>query len=442
MTATGLRVVPLPLDREVVAGDDLVEVIQAAATAAGVALADGDVVCVASKVVSKAEGATAAPPPGVEDPDAARRAIARARAARIVADTEQVLITATEHGFVAANGGVDLSNAGDAGALLLPPNPDGSAARIRSGLAARAGADIGVIVTDTFGRPWRMGQTDVALGVAGTAALRDERGGTDRDGRPLDVTVAAVADEVAGAADLVRSKGAGIPFVLVRGLPATDRAGTGSQLVRPLEEDLFPHGGPTAAAAVVAGRRTVRSFSDDPVADEVVAAAVGAATTAPAPHGTRPWRFLDLADDTRTRLLDAMAERWRADLRGDGVDEATIERRLRRSDAILRTAPRLLAPFVVTDGAHEYPDDRRAGAERDMFMLAGGAALEALQVVLAAHGVGAAWISSTLFCAPTVRAALDLPDHWHPLGLIAVGRPAEPSSPRHPRDPGPFLRVE
>jgi coenzyme F420-0:L-glutamate ligase / coenzyme F420-1:gamma-L-glutamate ligase len=431
-----LTVVPLPTVHRFRPGDDLAAQLLVAVDAAGERLADGDVVCVASKVVSLVEGATVPLPPGHEDdPRAARQALARADAAAIVAESPWVLITRTRHGFVAANGGLDASNVGAGFALRLPAAPDASAAALRTAIGERTGADVGVVVTDTFGRPWRLGQTDVALGVAGVPALRDERGRHDLDGRRLEVTEAAVADELAGAADLVRDKASGTPFVLVRGLPPSGPAGTGADLVRPLDEDLFAAGGATAAERAVAARRTVRRF--DPsraVPTAALEAAVAAAATAPAPHHTRPWRVLRLTATTRTQLLDAMAARWRADLRDDGTAPDVIERRLARSDAVLREAPELLVPFVVLEGAHAYPDQRRSVAERDLFVLSGGAALQNLQVVLAGHGIGAAWISSTAFCPDTVRAVLELPAPWVPLGMVAVGWPAPGDSPR-PRPP-------
>src|SRR5690606_2456946 len=134
-------------------------------------------------------------PPG--DPREARRALARDRARRVVADAPAVTITESVHGHVAANDGIDASNVPDGRALLLPADPDASAAAIRAAIRDRAGVTVGVLVTDTFGRPWRTGQTDVALGAAGVQVLRDERGGADLDGRPLAVTVAAVGDAMA-----------------------------------------------------------------------------------------------------------------------------------------------------------------------------------------------------------------------------------------------------
>lgn len=438
MTAR-VEVVGLPTAHRFDAGDDVAAVLLTAVEEAGLALADGDVVTIASKVVALAEGRLVRLPEG--DPREARRALARAEAARVVADSPWVTITQTTHGFVAANDGIDASNVPDGMALLLPSDPDASAAGVRDAVRRRAGVDVGVLVTDTFGRPWRMGQTDVALGAAGVEVLRDERGGTDLDGRPLEVTVAAVADELAGAADLVRGKADGTPFVLVRGLAVADEVARGRDLVRVADEDLFRWGGATAVTRGIAARRTVRDFAPDPVPDTVLADAVRAAVTAPAPHHTRPWRYLRLTAATRTRLLDAMADRWRADLASDGTPMDVVERRIARSDEILRTAPALLAPFVTLDGAHDYADHQRQAAERDMFMLTGGAALGSLQVALAAHGVGAAWISSSLFCPDTVRATLELPADWQPLGLLAVGWPAADHQPR-PRpavDVGAFL---
>jgi coenzyme F420-0:L-glutamate ligase / coenzyme F420-1:gamma-L-glutamate ligase len=425
-----LEVVALPIPHRFAAGDDLVGALLQAAAGAQVELRDGDVVCVASKVVSLVEGRTVELPE--RDATRGRRRLARDEAVRIVADAPWVLVTETPHGFVCANGGVDASNVEDGTALLLPLDPDRSAGRIRDDLAARAGVEVGVVVTDTFGRPWRLGQTDVALGVAGTPALRDERGERDLRGRRLEVSEAAVADEVAAAADLVRTKASGTPFVLVRGL-APGPPGRGADLVRGPGEDLFRAGGPTAVEQAVGDRRTVRRFDPDRAVPDTVLRA--AAATAPAPHHTRPWRFVRLREPTRSSLLDAMAARWRADLRADGLDEGRIAARLARSDAILRVAPELLAAFVVLDAAHTYPDERRRTAERDLFLLTGGAALQNLQVVLAGHGVGAAWISSTTFCAPTVREALDLDDRWEPLGMVAAGYPAgDPAPPRAPVD--------
>jgi coenzyme F420-0:L-glutamate ligase / coenzyme F420-1:gamma-L-glutamate ligase len=227
---------------EVAAGDDLAALIADALATDATELRDGDVVVVAQKVVSKAEGAIVPLSPG-EDVAAARRRLAVQQARRVVVDAPFTVVVETAHGLVCAHGGIDASNVPEGFLLLLPADPDASARRIRAGLLERTGATVAVLVSDTFGRAWRMGQTDVAIGVAGIGPIRDERGMTDREGRVLDVTEAAIADELAGAADLVRRKGDGLPVVVVRGLRYdVDESAGAALLVRPSEQDLFRRG--------------------------------------------------------------------------------------------------------------------------------------------------------------------------------------------------------
>ncbi len=409
---------------EVREGDDL------AALLTGAPLEDGDIVVVTSKIVSKAEGRV-------------RRAPDRSQAIadeteRVVARRGDTVISQTRHGFVMAAAGVDASNTEPGTVLLLPVDPDASARRVRAGLAERTGVRAGVIVSDTSGRPWRNGLTDVAIGAAGVRPLDDFRGRSDAYGNELSATVTALADEIAGAAELVKGKLDGVPVAIVRGLAhlVTDDDGPGVvPLVRPADEDLFRFG----SRDVVFARRTIREFSAEPVDPQAVRRAVAAGIAAPAPHHTTPWRFVLVeSPETRTKLLDAMREAWIADLRGDGFSEESIAKRVRRGD-VLRNAPYLVVPCLVMEGSHTYRDERRNAAEREMFVVATGAGVENFLIQLAVEGLGSAWVSSTMFCRPVVLEVLDLPDAWDPMGCVAVGHAAAPPRDRAPRDPADFI---
>jgi coenzyme F420-0:L-glutamate ligase/coenzyme F420-1:gamma-L-glutamate ligase len=217
---------------EVGRGADLAGLI-----AAGAALRRGDVVVVTQKIVSKAEGRVVA----LADDGPARTALIERESVRVLRRRGDLLVTETRHGFVCANAGVDLSNVDEGYAALLPVDADRSARRIRDGIRARTGVEVGVIVSDTFGRPWRRGVTDVAIGCAGIAAVVDLRGTTDARGRELVATEVCVADEIAGAADLVMGKDRDIPVAVVRGLDAAwlRRSSVAGEIVRPTDEDLF-----------------------------------------------------------------------------------------------------------------------------------------------------------------------------------------------------------
>ncbi|MDQ1393331.1 MAG: dehydro coenzyme reductase / coenzyme F420-0:L-glutamate ligase / coenzyme [Acidimicrobiaceae bacterium] len=218
---------------EIHPGDVLADVIARHAE-----LTDGDVVVVTQKIVSKAEGRLV--PIDPEDPNAAVQAVLD-ESVRVLRQRDQLFITETRHGFVCANSGVDLSNVERGWAALLPLDPDRSARRIRDGLRGRAGVDVAVIVSDTFGRPWRHGLTDVAIGCAGIAAILDLRGGVDTNGRELHATEICIADEIAGAAELVMGKSSSIPVAIVRGVDPKwlRESSVRSEIVRNHRDDLF-----------------------------------------------------------------------------------------------------------------------------------------------------------------------------------------------------------
>jgi len=241
----GISIYPVSGLGEVVPGADLVDLLAGAldpsrpgGPALPGGLVDGDILVVTQKVVSKAEGRIVEI--DASDPEA-KQTLVEKESVRILRRRDELLITETRHGFVCANAGVDLSNVAAGTAALLPLDPDRSARRIRQGLEHRYGTTVGVIISDTFGRAWRRGVCDVAIGVAGIAGIVDLRGKADATGRILESTEVCVADELAGAAELVMGKDRGIPAAVLRGVePGWLRpASVATEIVRPPDEDLF-----------------------------------------------------------------------------------------------------------------------------------------------------------------------------------------------------------
>jgi len=235
---------------EVHPGDDLAALILEAVRAQGLDIEDGDVLVVTQKIVSKAEGRlvhlrTVEPSPQAlelavrtgKDPRLLEVILRESR--RIVRQERGVIICETKHGFVCANAGVDTSNVGGGVVSLLPENPDQSAERIRAAIQEKKGISIAVVISDTFGRPWREGHTNVAIGLAGMSAMKDYVGQTDPHGYVLRVSTMAVADELAAAAELVMEKLSRVPVAIVRGFDYQRAEGSAQELIRPRERDLF-----------------------------------------------------------------------------------------------------------------------------------------------------------------------------------------------------------
>jgi coenzyme F420-0:L-glutamate ligase/coenzyme F420-1:gamma-L-glutamate ligase len=241
---TRLTIWGVPVAVEVVPGDDLASLLLAAEPD----LADGDVVVVTSKVVSKAEGRLIAV---TGDRETARQQAIEDETVRVVAQRGPTRIVETRHGLILAAAGVDVSNTPAGTLVLLPLDPDASARALRDRIAELAGVRVAVIVSDTMGRAWRKGLTDQAIGAAGISAIRDYRGRTDAHGNDLAVTEMADADQLAGAAELVKGKLDGTPFAIVRGLDYDQNDGGARVLVRPAAEDMFRLG---TAEAFEAGR--------------------------------------------------------------------------------------------------------------------------------------------------------------------------------------------
>jgi dehydro coenzyme F420 reductase / coenzyme F420-0:L-glutamate ligase / coenzyme F420-1:gamma-L-glutamate ligase len=426
-----VEVLPVRGLPEIGPSDDLAELLAPPLTALGVR--DGDVVVVTQKVISKAEGRVVPEGEG-------RASWVERETRRVVARRDDLVIAETRHGFVCANAGVDASNV-EAGFLtLLPEDPDGSAERLRAGLAERLGAGVAVVITDTFGRAWRRGVVNVAIGCAGLPALVDLRGTADHHGRELEATVIALADEVAAASGLVMGKAARVPAALVRGVALEGEPVPASEIVRPPDEDLFR----TSPLLSISERRAIRTFGPGAVSRETVEEAVRAAYTAPAPHDARPWSFTAIwSAAAKRRLVGAMASAWRDDLARDGVAETEIERRLSTDDALLGAAPALVVPWLSLAAARDFPDAERRRAERERFLLSAGAAIQNLLLALHAQGVGSCWVASSLFAPDVTRAALGMDDAWFAMGTVAAGPMVAGAAapPRPPLDLSDHLRV-
>jgi coenzyme F420-0:L-glutamate ligase / coenzyme F420-1:gamma-L-glutamate ligase len=390
-----LSVVPLAGIPEVRPGDDLARLLLEAVRRAGLELADGDVLAVTSKVVAKAEGRLVQLPDDPAGRERVLRETVAAETARVVARRGRLVIAETRHGLVGANALVDASNAGGDRLVLLPADPDASAARLRAAIEALDGHDVAVVVTDTLGRPWRLGQTDVAVGLAGMAALDDWRGRTDGDGRLLEVTEVAVADEVAAAADLVKGKAARVPAALLRGVPRPKGDGTARDLVRPPADDLFRTAG-TAEDLIgfLEGPPPPAAFRPGPVEQAALDRAVAAARAVPLPGGRR-LRVLPVPDPARPACLAACSP----------------------TPPALAAAPTLLACCLDPPAAPGPP----AGAPGPGLDLAAGGALRTLVLALHALGVAAVLHPAAPAARPAVAAALDLDPGAEPLALLAAG---------------------
>ncbi|MEU0554753.1 coenzyme F420-0:L-glutamate ligase [Dactylosporangium sp. NPDC006015] len=313
----GFEVLPVDGIGEVRPGDDLAALI----TTAAPWLVDGDILVVTSKIVSKAEGQLVDVP--LEEParEAAREAVLRAETSRVVARRGATQIVQTHHGFVLASAGIDASNVEPTRLVLLPKDPDASARWLRDELRERFGLHVAVIVTDTMGRPWRMGLTDVAIGAAGIDALTDYRGVLDVHGNELQLTQMAVVDELAAAADLVKGKTGQVPVAVVRGLPIRpDGHGQGAApLIRGADADLFSLG---TAEAVAKGLRTAAAIRDTPpLTFPELPAPVAAADGA-----ERLLLVWAPAGDLRRAMEAGMeVQRIRAGLAADGVASEWLE---------------------------------------------------------------------------------------------------------------------
>jgi coenzyme F420-0:L-glutamate ligase / coenzyme F420-1:gamma-L-glutamate ligase len=393
-----IELIPLEGLPEIEPGDDLAALLEPPLAANSAS--DGDVVAITQKVVSKAEGRIV--------PAEDRAGWIERESVGIVARRGDLVITRTRHGFVCANAGVDASNVREGFLTLLPEDPDASAERLQKELSARLGLTrLGVVITDTFGRPWREGVVDVAIGCAGLPALHDLRGTLDDRGKRLETTVVAFADAVAAASGLVMTKTARVPAALVRGLDASvgnEPPGPASALVRRPEDDLFRE----SALIAVSVAQPSDVFGPGQVPPEILEEAVRAAS---AVHTSEDWSFVALSSPAAQRRLAVPAT---------GTDEA------------LRRGSILIVPCLRVAGG-------RTSARRteEAVLLSAGAVIRTLVVALHAQHVGWSWDPNLPFDANGARESLALGEDWRPMGIVTVGPMPEggASRARPPMDP-------
>jgi coenzyme F420-0:L-glutamate ligase/coenzyme F420-1:gamma-L-glutamate ligase len=350
---------------------------------------------VTSKVVSKSEGRLVA--------DVDRAATIEAETVRVLARRDDLVIAETVHGFICANAGVDASNVDTGWLALLPADPDASARALRTGLSSSLGSDVAVVITDTFGRAWRTGVVNVAIGCDGLPPVVDLRGRTDDRGATLIATEVALADEVAAASGLVMAKHARVPVAVVRGVDRLGGAdGAARALVRPADQDLFR----SSPLQALLDHRTAYPFGSGDVETAALERAIAAACSVPALHQAHAWRF--------TVLRSASARRSFLALIGTGHEG-------READTVLRAAPVLIVPSVSLEGPQRTPGEQGAGTARDAPALAAGARIQTLLLALSAQGIASRWVAPSDASPDEARDALGLDDVWLPLGTIACG---------------------
>ncbi len=394
--SVAIEIIPIPAIPEIGPGDDLAAIVGRALAEERIQLRDGDVVVVTQKVVSKAEGRIVP-----EEPGGKARWVAK-ETRRVVARRGDLVIAETRHGLVCANAGVDTSNVADGYLTLLPEDPDASAEGIRAALSSESGVDVAVVITDTFGRPWRQGLVNVAIGSAGFPALVDLRGMKDAVGRILEATVEALADEVAAASGLVMGKAQGIPAAVVRGVRAEGPPLPASALVRPAEEDMFRE----SSFESLLSQNQATAFGPGKVAPDLVRGALLAAETALLGGDEHPWILMEVGDEQARVRLNAATESGSAE--------------------ILATAPVVVIGFVGPPGP-QAGGERRSEPAWDEAVLSAGAAMQ--KVVLAFHALGLAscWIPPTRFRSSEVKRALGVAAQPVLNGAVAAGPPLTPA---------------
>lgn len=347
---------------------------------------------------------------------------------RKILKAEHVIITETNQRFICANAGIDKSNIkGDENIGLLPENPDNVAKRIRQDIHSTIKKSLGVIITDSFGRPFRNGAVGVALGVSGISPIKDQRGEKDLYGKELQSTMIGQADNLASAAQLVMGEGnEGIPVVIIRGFNFSfDKKATISPILRDSESDIFRNDTNETLVKALKSRRSYKlKYSKRKVKRKTLKKCIQLARWAPSAHNSQPWRYIILEKgELRKNLINRMNKKLESDLKKDGKTEAFIRKKINKTREQFLDCPFLLLLCLNKRDLEKYPDKHRSQNEFVLGIQSISASATYLLIALENEGLAACWYCAPLFAKEIVKDILDLPSYFIPMAFFTVGYP-------------------
>ncbi len=346
---------------------------------------------------------------------------------------EHVIIVETKHGFVCANAGIDKSNIeGESNVALLPENADKEAERIRYTLKKLTNKDVAIIISDSFGRPFRVGAVGVALGVSGINAILDRRGEKDLFEHELQSTIVGQGDNLASAAQLVMGEAnEGLPVIIIRGYSFDlNEEASISPVLREKNSDIFRD--KTAFSNILTSRRSYKfKFDSKEIEKKIIKECINLARWAPSAHNAQQWRYIILEkDDTRSILIDNMNKILRNDLEKDGKSEKFIQNKINRTRENFLQAPYLILLCLDEDGIEKYPDSERTQNEFILGVQSISASATYLLLAFAIRDISACWYCAPLFTKEIVKKTLNLPESFVPMAFFTVGYPIK--SPKAP----------
>ena len=434
-----IQLIPITGIGEITAKTDFVEEILRSPQ--GQTLQKGDILVVSSKAVAKWEGNVRKEKDIRPGEKAKKLSILLGKSApycqAVLEETEEiirlakgVIICRTHHGFILANAGVDASNAGEEGELiLLPQNPQKSAEVRLSKIGEKLDFSVPVVVSDTFGRPFRNGQMDMAVGVGGMIPAADYEGKRDRRGRVMKTTSIAVADELCSAANLAAEKTAGIPAVIIRGYSYLPGEGKIQDTFMEREKDLFACDegrGEELLRKTIFSRRSVRRFTGEEISNEELRLILKAGANSPCAHHKRPWKLVALAkEEVKGQVVESMNQLLRQDMEQKGFSKQVIEQKAQKARQNLLSAGALILLFVKKP---EKANPLEKKKDTEYFLALQSVTLAGGQMLLAAHqlGLGACWYAAPWFCGELLREYAGLSGQYEAVGMLAVGIPDEP----------------